>query len=103
MTLRQNTERKKYEGRGEKRRRETRTDETRKWDEGPRGEVERNEWRPSLPRLYLTSNRHRQTSRLDKQTLVEFLLFLLILHFSSCFDLLHLNTKRRESRGKMSH
>jgi hypothetical protein len=51
VPLRQNTERKKYEGRGEKRRRETRTDETRKWDEGPRGEVERNEWRPSLPRL----------------------------------------------------
>ena len=34
---------KKYEGRGKKRCGEVRTDEVRKWDEGPRGEVDLNE------------------------------------------------------------
>ena len=40
MPLRQ-ARRKKYQGRGEKRRGVTRTDEVRKWDARPRGEVTR--------------------------------------------------------------
>ena len=42
MSLRENTERKEYEERGEKRYGTVRTDEERKWDEGPRGVVEGN-------------------------------------------------------------